>query len=359
MNTITYKTALVISLFVTHAFADSSIHTGEGTFYGYGGGGNCSFETVPETILTAAMNARDYDGSKACGGVIEVTNENTGQSVIVRIDDQCPECAQGDVDLDQDAFAQISDISAGRIPIHWHYISNDQAGSMKLYFKEGSSQWWTGIQVRDHKYPITSLEYRISGSNNAYTAVPREPYNYFIANSGFGVGPYDFRITDFWGDTVEVTNIALVLTTEIDTGIQFPAHDEQNHSSSAASSSQSSYSSSSTPSSSSSTSSSSSSSASSSALTCNLNVVNVWNTGYQASIVISNPTNTLLNAWQVAVDLPQGHTITQSWSGAFDTSGNPVIIRNLPENSTIAPGDSISLGYVADYQGTFVQPSCR
>ncbi len=352
MDTITYKAALVISLLATHLLADNSIHTGEGTFYGYGGGGNCSFETVPEHIFTAAMNASDYDGSAACGGVIEVTNENTGKSVLVRIDDQCPECAKGDVDLDQDAFAQISDISAGRIPIHWHYIANDQAENMKLYFKEGSSQWWTAIQVRDHKYPITSLEYRISGSSNTYITVPRESYNYFVATSGFGVGPYDFRLTDFWGDTVEITNIALALTTEINTGIQFPAHNEQTHSSSAATSSMSSSSSSSEHS-------SSNSSASTTALTCNLNIDAIWDTGYQASIVVSNHTNSILNTWQVALNMPQEHTITQGWSGEFDTSGDPVIISNLNWNATLEPGDSVSVGYVAEYQGTFVQPTCK
>jgi expansin (peptidoglycan-binding protein) len=85
------------------------------------------------------MNATDYDGSAACGGLIVVTNDDTGLSVTVRIDDQCPECAKGDVDLDQNAFAQIAEIEKGRIPISWHYIANDQAGNMKLYFKEGST----------------------------------------------------------------------------------------------------------------------------------------------------------------------------------------------------------------------------
>lgn len=201
-----------------YALADTSTHTGNATFYGYGGGGNCSFPK--SDILTAAMNTKDYDGSAACGGVIEVTSLNTGKKVLVRIDDQCPNCDEGHVDLDQKAFAKIDDISKGIIPITWRYVANDNAGTMKLYFKEGSSQWWTAIQVRDHKYPISKLEYRVSGQAN-YIALPREPYNYFVANSGFGVGPYDFRITDFFGQTVEVSRVPLTVTTPIDTGKQF------------------------------------------------------------------------------------------------------------------------------------------
>ncbi|SHO59042.1 expansin EXLX1 family cellulose-binding protein [Vibrio quintilis] len=208
------------TLFGQVALADTSEHYGEGTFYGYGGGGNCSFPK-DDSILTVAMNAVDYDGSAACGAVIEVTSENTGASVIVRVDDQCPECKKGDLDLDQKAFAKIDSIPEGRIPVKWHYIANNQAGDMKLYFKEGSSQWWTAVQVRDHMYPITKVEYRRSGDNQ-YINLPRKPYNYFLAERGFGVGPYDFRITDFYGQVVEVSNIPFKVTTEIDTGVQFP-----------------------------------------------------------------------------------------------------------------------------------------
>ncbi|TXD86119.1 lipoprotein A-like protein [Mitsuaria sp. TWR114] len=168
-------------------------HTGQGTFYGYGGGGNCSLPK-PTDILTAAMNTADYNTAQACGACIEVTNLNTQQKVVARVDDRCPECAPGDVDLSQEAFAKISPIEAGRIPISWRYVSCN-ARSAKLFFKEGSSQWWAGVQVRDHAGPVASLEYRPS-SGGAFTTLGREMYNYFIAPSGMGPGPYDIRITE-------------------------------------------------------------------------------------------------------------------------------------------------------------------
>jgi expansin (peptidoglycan-binding protein) len=195
-NSIRVSVALLMSVFTPLSLADNSTHTGEGTPYGYGGGGNCSFPK-PSNILTAAMNKADYDDSAACGGLIVVTNDDTGLSVTVRIDDQCPECAKGDVDLDLNAFTQIAELEKGRIPISWHYIANDQAGNMKLYFKEGSSESWTAVQVRDHLYPIAKVAYRVSGTGSGYIDLPRKPYNYFVDEGGFGVGPYDFRITDF------------------------------------------------------------------------------------------------------------------------------------------------------------------
>jgi len=212
--------AIALAIF---CFADDSVHTGEGTYYTNSGGGSCSFP-IPAGTQIAAMNAIDYNGSAACGGLIEVTNEDTGLSVRVRIDDSCPVCAKGDVDLNQSAFAQISDLAAGRIPIHWRYVANDQAGNIKLYFKDGSNQWWFGVQARDHMYPISAIAYRVSGSGSGFVDMVRQDDNYFIGG-GDVAGPYDFRITDLWGQTVEATGIPLILMTETDTGKQFPAHE--------------------------------------------------------------------------------------------------------------------------------------
>lgn len=195
-------------------------HQGKATFYGYGGGGHCSLP-VPD-MLTAAMNHTDYAGSQACGACAEVTNANTGQSVVVRIDDECPECAPGDIDLSEPAFVQIGPREAGILPITWRYVACSYP-SIKLYFKEGSSQWWTAVQVREHRYPIKSLAYRASGSGANFTTLPREPYNYFLAASGMGPGPYDIRIVDANDQVVTASSVAFAATTPIDIGQQFPA----------------------------------------------------------------------------------------------------------------------------------------
>ncbi|MEK8034963.1 expansin EXLX1 family cellulose-binding protein [Ideonella sp. DXS29W] len=196
-----------------------SVHEGEGTYYQYTEGGNCSFP--PPTMLTAAMNNTDYDGAKACGGCIAVTNPANGKTVQVRIDDRCPECAPGDVDLDQEAFAQIAELWQGRIPITWKYIACT-APTLSLYFDPGSSQWWTSVQVRDHRYPLAKLAWRVTGSGKPFVAVPRELYNVFIPAGGMGTGPYDFKLTDVYGQVVKLTNVALAPGQVVKTTKQFP-----------------------------------------------------------------------------------------------------------------------------------------
>ena len=213
-------TSLLLMIMIA---VNATAKTGEGTFYQYGGGGNCSFP-VQNDIYTAAMNAKDYNESAACGGVITVTNTDTDMSVTVRIDDQCPECAEGDVDLTQAAFEQIAELSTGRIPISWKYIPNPVAGNIKLFFKEGSSQYWTSIQVRDHRYPISDLAYRQTSSGDSYQSLMRQSYNYFEKSDGFGTGPYDFRLTDFCGQTVDILSVPFSVTTEIDAGLQLPVY---------------------------------------------------------------------------------------------------------------------------------------
>lgn len=53
-------------------------------------------------------------------------------------------------------------------------------------FKDGSSQYWTAIQVRNHRLPIAKLEYE---KNGTFTDMPRAEYNYFIDKRGVGVQP--------------------------------------------------------------------------------------------------------------------------------------------------------------------------
>jgi len=170
---------------------------GEGTYYAADGSGNCMFDKSPGDLDVAAMNAVQYAGSAVCGACAAVTGPK-GQ-VTVRIVDQCPGCKQGDLDLSPQAFDQIGEHSAGRIPITWSVVPCAVSGNVAYRYKEGSSQYWTAIQVRNHRLPIASLELQRDG---AWMKVNREPYNYFIAPGGAGPGPVTVRITALDGQTL-------------------------------------------------------------------------------------------------------------------------------------------------------------
>ena len=193
------------------------VHSGEGTYYNATGAGNCAFPASPQNLMVAAMNHIDYGTADLCGATIRVNGPKG--SVDVRIVDQCPECPQGDVDLSREAFAVIADIPQGRVPITWQIISPALDGPISYYFKPDSSQWWAGIQIRNHRNPIAKFEYR---SGNTFIEVPRQSYNFFEV-SGMGVGPYTFRVTDVLGNVIQDSNIPLSPGSSVPGSSQFPA----------------------------------------------------------------------------------------------------------------------------------------
>jgi expansin (peptidoglycan-binding protein) len=193
--------------------------TGEGTFYAATGEGNCSFDATPDNLMVAAMNQTDYANSQMCGAFVHITGP-LGE-VVVRIVDRCPECAPGDIDLSREAFALIANPVDGRVPISWRIVSPDLAGPIVYHFKDGSNQWWTAVQIRNHRNPIATFEYL--DENGQFQAVPRETYNYFVDTSGMGTGPYTFRVTDIYGHTLTDSGIPLLDNDSVSGSQQFPA----------------------------------------------------------------------------------------------------------------------------------------
>jgi expansin (peptidoglycan-binding protein) len=192
--------------------------SGIATYYAATGAGNCGFDPSPNDLDVAAMNAEQYAGSAVCGSCVRVVGPKG--EVTVRIVDQCPECKKGHLDLSKEAFAKIADVSAGRVDISWTVVACNVSGPVQYHFKDGSSQYWTAIQIRNHKLPITKLELK---KNGAWTEIQRADYNYFVDASGAGTGPVNVRITGQGGATLEDTLAGgVVADTTVSGAKQFP-----------------------------------------------------------------------------------------------------------------------------------------
>jgi expansin (peptidoglycan-binding protein) len=181
--------------------------TGEATYYDTAdGSGNCSFDATPGDLMVGAMNHADYADAAACGTCARIDGP-MGQ-VTVRIVDRCPECKPGDIDLSPSAFDRVAARSAGRVPIAWSTVPCPVSGAVRYRFKEGSNQWWTAVQVRNHRHAIARFEYR--AADGAFREVHRESYNFFVEPAGMGPGPYTFRVTDVRGNVLTDTGIAFI-----------------------------------------------------------------------------------------------------------------------------------------------------
>ncbi|KAI6109478.1 plant expansin [Pisolithus sp. B1] len=103
--------------------SDSSLNYGGYATYFYqnGNAGACG-QVNPDTALICAMDSAIYSQS-LCGTQVQITNQNTGQSVTVTVADECPTCDNANsIDLSVGAFETIADLSTGLVPIVWEFI---------------------------------------------------------------------------------------------------------------------------------------------------------------------------------------------------------------------------------------------
>lgn len=198
-----------------------TIHTGEGTFYGGGYEGGCAMldPISIDDYWIVAMNLADYNNAQLAGAYIEVTGELG--TIKMFVSDLLPEGKKGDLDLYVDAFPLIAPAEKGRVPVSWKIIPLDSAENapVSFKFKEGSSPYWCGVQVRNHRYPVTRLEYL--NSDGEFVELPRRQYNFFESME-MGDGPFTFRITDIYGQVIIDENIPLVPDEVTEGHVQFP-----------------------------------------------------------------------------------------------------------------------------------------
>jgi expansin (peptidoglycan-binding protein) len=195
-------------------------YQGVATAYEAGDGdGACLFGPSPD-LMIAAMNTTDYETSKACGAYVLVRAGN-GKSITVRITNECPlPCAPGQLDLSQQAFAELADLKVGRIPITWSLVSPGTSDTISIRYKTGSSPHWCAIQAIGHRNPVARLEVRASGG---WRQLPRTEYNYFISADGSGCGG-SIRVTDIYGEQLTITGMALRPNVVQPTQVQFARH---------------------------------------------------------------------------------------------------------------------------------------
>lgn len=195
------------------------VHQGIATYYYATGAGACSFGASPNDLMVTAMNAEEFQNAAYCGAYIRVSGPKG--TVMVRVVDLCPECKAGHLDLSREAFAAIADLPQGRVPITWQVVSPELNGPIAYHFKEKSNQWWTAVQIRNHRNPIGRFEYR--DETGQWVEVPRVYYNFFVQDEpDMGPGPYSFRVTDWYGNVLTDSGIPFVENGTVNGIGQFP-----------------------------------------------------------------------------------------------------------------------------------------
>lgn len=127
---------------------------GEMTYYGgAGSGGACTQNWVPPGFNTVALNGPQYEAQNECGTCVYACwdNKEVGQGercIEAIIDNKCPECAYGDLDLGESG--------SGRWPVEWKKIPCPKSGGLK-FSKQGSNASYAKVKVEGGPSSVISM----------------------------------------------------------------------------------------------------------------------------------------------------------------------------------------------------------
>ncbi|MFJ3396254.1 cellulose binding domain-containing protein [Streptomyces microflavus] len=82
-----------------------------------------------------------------------------------------------------------------------------------------------------------------------------------------------------------------------------------------------------------------------------------WTSGYTGQYVVTNETDKALTDWTLQFDLPAGTKIGSLWNGEHTVNGNRVTVKPASWDKELAPGKSVTVGFVTSATGTAGDPA--
>jgi expansin len=160
--------------------------------------------TVPPNHYTTAVGPADFAGGAVCGAYVQVAGARG--SILVKIDNLCPECAAGHLDLSNEAFAALDDPVKGRVTIRFEPLRNPPIpGGIVVRVKDGSSRWWLGLRIDNTGDALASVE--VADGDGPFRRLARQSWGWTESNPGRG--PFRVRIRDVFGQTATLSWIVL------------------------------------------------------------------------------------------------------------------------------------------------------
>ncbi len=74
--------------------------------------------------------------------------------------------------------------------------------------------------------------------------------------------------------------------------------------------------------------------------------VDRWPGGFVANVVVQNRGTRAIDGWTARFSLPGDAQVVNSWNAAATQDGRQVTARNAPYNASIAPGSSVTFGFL-------------
>jgi glucose/arabinose dehydrogenase len=84
--------------------------------------------------------------------------------------------------------------------------------------------------------------------------------------------------------------------------------------------------------------------------------VKAWGTGMTVDLTVTNTGSTPVDGWTLRFPLAPGQTVVSDWNTDLTQGSNVITATDASHNAAIAPGASVTLGYLADHTGDTSPP---
>lgn len=84
---------------------------------------------------------------------------------------------------------------------------------------------------------------------------------------------------------------------------------------------------------------------------------NTWSGGFTATVSLKNTGTTAWPSWTLGFTFPGNQKVTQGWSATWSQSGANVTAKAMSWNGSVAPGQTIAIGFNGSYSGSNGNPT--
>lgn len=148
--------------------------------------------------LAGVSNAFN-DGGGVCDACILIET-GKGKSIVARVVTYGVEQADGDIDVSPAVYEAIHQDEFPR-NMTWRFARCPDVGPLQYEFQTAANPYWTSLWIRDPRVPLVKAEVKKNGAKD-FIELQRGPDGTLTDASGFGDGPFTFRLTAMDGQVI-------------------------------------------------------------------------------------------------------------------------------------------------------------
>ena len=167
---------------------------------GQSSNGACSVPNVDG--VTAAIAGVRWNNSAHCGECLDV--HGPLGSTVVRVTDECPDCAATGLDLSQGAFAKVADLNDGVASVTWERVDCPVSGGLTLQTID-SNPYYLKMLAANTNQGVSAIRIK-SGSNGTWQQLAAQSDGtYQILPSNMLQSPVFVELTSNSAQVLDIT----------------------------------------------------------------------------------------------------------------------------------------------------------